>query len=194
MTDHFAEIKSFLLLEFHLRSNLSIQFLEELTKLQRSILQVDIDLTYIEEHISSTNLFNQFCVLFFNISGTIDSINEKLNASNDKALWILMFYSNFAEFAAFAKEIICHKKSVVATNIFKYYKDVAWKQLILSLYYKEEIFSKILEKTMINIEILIKQKEFQLSSEKIKEIYYKYKLSEEYEFENLYADLIKIKK
>lgn len=124
-----------------------------------SDIQDDISVIYrnieaVEGYFSENELLDNYCNLYFNIYGNIESIKEKLSNIESKAEWIRMFFENFLDITHSAKSIISNKHQPEITNLFFVGNEANWKLVLLTLFHKGDNKGDIYNKILKLLEIL----------------------------------------
>lgn len=145
----FEIIKAYLMHQIYIQSHDNVQ-----ANLDIEDIQDDISLTYrnieaVEEYFTENELLDNYCNLFFNISGNIEAIKEKLNKTENKTEWIRLFFENFVELTHSAKSIVNNKNQSEITNLFFVGNEANWKLILLVLFNrgdnKGEVYKNILK-------------------------------------------------
>lgn len=145
----FEVIKAYLMHQIYIQSTNNNQANNDIADIQD-----DISLTYrnieaVEGYFTENELLENYCNLFFNISGNIEAIKEKLNKTENKTEWIKLFFENFVELTHSAKSIVSNKGQSEITNLFFVGNEANWKLVLLVLFNrgdnKGEVYNKILK-------------------------------------------------
>lgn len=122
-------------------------------------IQSNISKTYrfteaVEEYFTENELLDNYCYLFYNISGTIEAIKEHLTKEENKVSWIKLFFENFVELTHSAKSIVSNKNQSEITNLFFVGNEVNWKLVLLALFYKGEASGDTYKRILKLLEVL----------------------------------------
>jgi len=134
----FEVIKAYLMHQIYIQSCDNKQANNDIADIQLNISQTYRYIEAVEGYFSENELLDNYCNLFFNIEGNIESIKEKLNKRDNKTLWIKEFFENFVELTHSAKSIINNKSQIEITNLFFVGNEANWKLVLLTLFHKGE--------------------------------------------------------
>ncbi len=124
--------------QIYLHNDTESQANEDISEIQSSISKTYRCIESVEGYFTEYDLLENYCILFYNISGNIESIKERLNKETNKRSWIKLFFENFSEIAHSAKSIVRNKDKSAITNLFFVGNEANWKLVLLTLFYRGE--------------------------------------------------------
>ncbi len=135
----FEIIKAYLMHQIYIQSNDSNEANNDIAEIQSIISKTYRYMEAVEGCFTESELLDNYCNLFFNISGNIEAIKERLIKEEDKVKWIKLFFENFVELAHSAKSIVSNKNHAGITSLFFVGNEVNWKLVLLTLFYKGDV-------------------------------------------------------
>jgi hypothetical protein len=130
----FEIIKAYLMHQIYIHSIDNPQANKDISEIQSHISITYRYIEAVEGYFTENELLDNYCYLFFNIGGNIESIKERLNKEEYKIQWIKLFFENFVELTHSAKSIVSNKSNCEIANLFFVGNDVNWKLVLLSLF------------------------------------------------------------
>ena len=150
----FEIIKAYLMHQIYIQSDNYDQANNDIAEIQSVISKTYRYIEAVENYFTENELLDNFCNLFFNIGGQIESIKERLNKEEDKTKWIKLFFENFVELAHSAKSIVSNKKQSEITNLFFVGNEANCKLILLALFYKSEVSGDKFKRILKLLEVL----------------------------------------
>lgn len=150
----FEVIKAYLMHQVYIQSTDNNQANNDIAEIQSIISKTYRYIEAVEGYFSENELLDNYCNLFFNIVGNIDTIKEKLNKEENKTVWIKLFFENFVELTHSAKSIVSNKNQSEITNLFFVGNEANWKLVLLTLFYKGEVSGDTFKKILKLLEVL----------------------------------------
>ena len=150
----FEVIKAYLMHQIYIQSTNNIQANNDISEIQSMISKTYRNIEAVEGYFTENELLDNFCNLFFNISGNIEALKDKLNKEGNKSQWIKLFFENFTELTHSAKTVIYNKNQSDITNLFFVGNEANWKLVLLTLFYKGEVTSTTFKKILKLLEVL----------------------------------------
>lgn len=150
----FEVIKAYLMHQIYIQSTDNNQANNDIAEIQSIISKTYRYIEAVEGYFTENELLDNYCNLFFNIGGNIESIKEKLNKVENKTQWIKLFFENFVELAHSAKSIVSNKNQSDITNLFFVGNEANWKLVLLTLFYKGEVSGDRFKKILKLLEVL----------------------------------------
>lgn len=150
----FEVIKAYLMHQIYIQSSNNAQANNDIAEIQSIISKTYRYIEAVEGYFTEIELLDNYCNLFFNISGDIEMIKEKLNKEANKTQWIKLFFENFAELSHSAKSIVSNKNEGNITNLFFLGNEANWKLVLLVIFYKGEVSSEPFYKILKLLEVL----------------------------------------
>lgn len=145
----FEVIKAYLMHQIYIQSTSNKQANNDIAEIQSIISKTYRYIEAVEGYFTENELLDNYCNLYFNISGNIETIKEKLNKTENKTEWIKLFFENFVELTHSAKSIVSNKSQSEITNLFFVGNEANWKLVLLVLFNrgdnKGEVYNKILK-------------------------------------------------
>ncbi len=145
----FEVIKAYLTHQIYIQSHDNKQANNDIAEIQSVISKTYRYIEAVEGYFTENELLDNYCNLFFNISGNIEAIKEKLNKTENKTEWIKLFFENFVELTHSAKSIVSNKGQSEITNLFFVGNEANWRLILLVLFNrgdnKGEVYKKILK-------------------------------------------------
>ena len=114
----FEVIKAYLMHQIYIQSTSNKQANNDIAEIQSIISKTYRYIEAVEGYFTENELLDNYCNLYFNISGNIETIKEKLNKTENKTEWIKLFFENFVELTHSAKSIVSNKSQSEITNLF----------------------------------------------------------------------------
>jgi uncharacterized protein with ParB-like and HNH nuclease domain len=187
----FEIIKAYLMHQIYIQSNNSSEANNEISEIQKIISKTYRYIEAVEGYFTENALLDNYCDLFFSISGNIETIKERLNTEKDKVNWIKQFFENFVELSHSAKSIVSNKNQAGITNLFFVGNEVNWKLVLLTLFYKGDVKGDKFNQILKLLEILcFKMKLGDYRSDYLPSFAKKYfDPKETYNIDNLYHDI-----
>jgi uncharacterized protein with ParB-like and HNH nuclease domain len=150
----FEIIKAYLMHQVYLQSNDNLQANTEIAEIQSIISKTYRYIEAVEGYFSENELLDNYCNLFYNISGNVDEIKDKLYKADNKVKWIKSFFENFVELALSAKSIVTNKNIPGVANLFFVGNEANWKLVLLTLFYKGDSTGDFFKRILKLLEIL----------------------------------------
>lgn len=150
----FEVIKAYLMHQIYLHSVGESQANEDISEIQSYISKAYRCVEAVEGYFTEYDLLENYCTLFYNISGNVDSIKEKLSKQANKRSWIMLFFENFSEIAHSAKSIVRNKDRSAIANLFFVGNEANWKLVLLTLFHKGENSGSTYERILKLLEVL----------------------------------------
>lgn len=150
----FEVIKAYLMHQIYIQSNDNNQANNDIAEIQSIISKTYRYIEAVEGYFTENELLDNYCNLFFNISGNIEAIKEKLNKEENKTQWIKLFFENFVELTHSAKSIVSNKNQSDITNLFFVGNEANWKLVLLTIFYKGEVTGDTFKKILKLLEVL----------------------------------------
>jgi uncharacterized protein with ParB-like and HNH nuclease domain len=150
----FEVIKAYLMHQIYIQSTDNNQANNDIAEIQSIISKTYRYIEAVEGYFTENELLDNYCNLFFNIVGNIESIKEKLSKVENKSQWIKLFFENFVELAHSAKSIVSNKKQSDITNLFFVGNEANWKLVLLTLFYKGEVSGDKFKQILKLLEVL----------------------------------------
>jgi hypothetical protein len=150
----FEVIKAYLMHQIYIQSTDNKQANNDIAEIQSIISKTYRYIEAVEGYFTENELLDNYCNLFFNIGGNIESIKEKLNKVENKSQWIKLFFENFVELAHSAKSIVSNKNQSDITNLFFVGNEANWKLVLLTLFYKGEVSGDKFKQILKLLEVL----------------------------------------
>jgi hypothetical protein len=150
----FEVIKAYLMHQIYIQSTDNNQANNDIAEIQSIISKTYRYIEAVEGYFTENELLDNYCNLFFNIGGNIESIKEKLSKVENKSQWIKLFFENFVELAHSAKSIVSNKKQSDITNLFFVGNEANWKLVLLTLFYKGEVSGDKFKQILKLLEVL----------------------------------------
>lgn len=187
----FEVIKAYLMHQIYIQSKDNKQANNDIAEIQSSISKTYRYIEAVEGYFTENELLDNYCNLFYNISGNIESIKEHLIKVEDKIEWIKLFFENFVELTHSAKSVVNNKNQLEITNLFFVGNEVNWKLVLLTLFYKGENTGNTYRRTLKLLEVLcfkLKLGDYRTDYlTKFAKRYFRQK--DEYSINNLYNDI-----
>jgi hypothetical protein len=150
----FEVIKAYLMHQIYIQSTNNNQANNDIAEIQSIISKTYRYIEAVEGYFTENELLDNYCNLFFNIGGNIETIKEKLNKEENKTQWIKLFFENFAELTHSAKSIVSNKSQSDITNLFFVGNEANWKLVLLTIFYKGEVAGDTFKKILKLLEVL----------------------------------------
>ena len=140
--------------QIYIQSTNNNQANNDIAEIQSVISKTYRYIEAVEGYFTENELLDNYCNLFFNIDGNIESIKEKLNKEENKTRWIKLFFENFVELTHSAKSIVSNKNQSDIANLFFVGNEANWKLVLLTLFYKGEVTGDAFKKILKLLEVL----------------------------------------
>jgi len=150
----FEVIKAYLMHQLYIQSASNEQANSEIVEIQSNISKTYRYIEAVEGYFTENELLDNYCNLFFNVSGNIESIKEKLSKEENKISWIMLFFENFAELTHSAKSVVSNKNKPEISNLFFVGNEANWKLVLITLFYKGEVTGERFTKILKLLEVL----------------------------------------
>ncbi len=134
----FEVIKAYLMHQIYIQSKDNKQANNDIAEIQSIVSKTYRYVEAVEGYFTENELLDNYCNLFYNITGNIETIKEYLIKVDDKTEWIKLFFENFVELTHSAKSVVSNKSQLEITNLFFVGNEVNWKLVLLTLFYKGE--------------------------------------------------------
>lgn len=150
----FEVIKAYLMHQIYIQSKDNKQANNDIAEIQSSISKTYRYIEAVEGYFTENELLDNYCNLFYNISGNIEAIKEHLIKVDDKTEWIKLFFENFVELTHSAKSVVSNKNQSEITNLFFVGNEANWKLVLLTLFYKGENSGNTYRRILKLLEVL----------------------------------------
>lgn len=150
----FEVIKAYLMHQIYIQSSDNKQANADISEIQSIISKTYRYIEAVEGYFTENELLDNYCNLFFNIGGNIESIKEKLNKEESKTQWIKLFFENFVEMTHSAKSIVSNKSQSEIANLFFVGNEVNWKIVLLTLFNRGDNKGEQYRKVLKLLEVL----------------------------------------
>lgn len=150
----FEVIKAYLMHQIYIQSPNNHQANNDIAEIQSTISKTYRYIEAVEGYFTENELLENYCNLFFHMSGNMEAIKEKLNKEENKVKWIKSFFENFVELTHSAKSIVSNKSQSDITNLFFVGNEANWKIVLLTIFYKGEVTGDTFKKILKLLEVL----------------------------------------
>lgn len=150
----FEIIKAYLMHQVYIQNTDSNQANNDIAEIQSVVSKTYRYIESVEGYFTESELLDNFCSLFFGISGNVKEIKEYFSKIETKAEWIRHFFENFALIAHSAKSIVSNKSKLEISNLFFVGNEVNWKVILLTLFYKGDVSGEEFKKILKLLEVL----------------------------------------
>lgn len=150
----FEVIKAYLMHQIYIQSKNNKQAINDIAEIQSSISKSYRYIEAVEGYFTENELLGNYCNLFYNISGNIESIKEYLLKTDNKTGWIKLFFENFVELTHSAKSVVSNKNQSEISNLFFVGNEANWKLVLLTLFYKGENTGTTYKRILKLLEVL----------------------------------------
>lgn len=187
----FEVIKAYLMHQIYIQSKDNNQANNAIGEIQSSISKTYRYIEAVEGYFTENELLDNYCNLFYNISGNIEAIKEHLIKVDNKTDWIKLFFENFVELTHSAKSVVTNKNRSEISNLFFVGNEANWKLVLLTLFYKGENSGTTYNRILKLLEILcFKLKLGDYRTDYLPNFAKKYfRQKDSYTIENLYNDI-----
>ena len=150
----FEIIKAYLMHQVYIQSVDPVEANNAIAEIQGAIAMTYRHIEAVEGFFTENELVDNYCDLFFNISGNIENIKNYLNGQPDRTPWIKRFFDNFAELTYSAKTIVKNKDKPEITNLFFVGNEANWKVVLLALFLKGDASGDMFTHILKLLEVL----------------------------------------
>ena len=105
----FEIIKAYLMHQIYLLSDSPEKADNDIADIQVMVAAIYRNIEMVDGYFSENDLLNNFCYLYYNIDGNVESIKTHLSGRSQKTDWIKQFFDNFLDLTQNAKSIIIIK-------------------------------------------------------------------------------------